>query len=497
MQDARPRPRFLNVRRGFALAAVIVAALGGAFGAMAVFAQDKTVSTGTIRVSVEPLHDGALDVYVPVVDWGARFPAVDMPARLHVDVRAIDRDAVRKLASGASLPVAQVREQASDAIASFLRVLLGVMFVTALLAGIVMAFAVRHHSSPRLRWTVAAAALTALAATVATAMTLPPRGEIDKPQYYAFGPDIPRALDALETVRRSEKRLDQELNAQLVGLARLVIRPGDRRPVSGSPKLTLASDLHNNSLVLSVLERSAGGGPVFFTGDLTDRGTPIETQLVRRVVKSGKPFVFVSGNHDSDSLERRLARDGAIVMTQTGRLKPDGRTDGELIARIAGLRVAGYSDPFVRLRSEKFRDRYEDDPGPERRAEFARWLERVVLLGVDVVMVHEPKLIEDALAELKDRPPPSPLVFLVGHTHKPALQQLGAVTVLNGGSVGGGGTGNLTDRPTPIGLAVLAYQAKPAFEPLVADLVEINSETGSATARRTRLDATPAGGPGA
>jgi hypothetical protein len=60
--------------------------------------------------------------------------------------------------------------------------------------------------------------------------------------------------------------------------------------------------------------------------------------------------------------------------------------------------------------------------------------------------------------------------------------------VINGGSVGAGGTGNLTE-PTDLGVARFIYTAEPSFQPLAADLVEIDPGTGSATARRERLDA--------
>ena len=96
--------------------------------------------------------------------------------------------------------------------------------------------------------------------------------------------------------------LDQELDAQLVGLARLVVEPGRRQSLAGQPTITVASDLHNNTVALGVLERATGDGPLFFVGDLTDRGSPLETNLVRRVAHMGDPFVFVSGNHDSDYL---------------------------------------------------------------------------------------------------------------------------------------------------------------------------------------------------
>ena len=50
-----------------------------------------------------------------------------------------------------------------------------------------------------------------------------------------------------------------------------------------------------------------GDEPVFFPGDLSDRGSPLETALVARMTEIGKPFVFVTGNHDSDRSAQELA----------------------------------------------------------------------------------------------------------------------------------------------------------------------------------------------
>ena len=55
------------------------------------------------------------------------------------------------------------------------------------------------------------------------------------------------------------------------------------------------------------------------------------------------------------------------------------------------------------------------------------------------------------------------------------------------GSVGAGGTGNLTEN-TSLGIARFVYTLKPAFQPLAADLVSIDPGTGSSSARRERLD---------
>jgi predicted phosphodiesterase len=402
-----------------------------------------------------------------------------------VDLRTIDRRTVSNIAQGGKLDLQDIRAEARSALKAYLINLVAITLACAVALGMLVALAVRNRSGPRLRYTTAAALATTAVIGVALVALLPPTGTIKNPQYYAYGPDIPRALDAVEAAQQSSKQLDGEIDAQLVGLARLVTRPSERTPITDQPKITIASDLHNNVLAIPILERVANHGPLLFPGDLTDRGSPLEAGLVSRVVHLGHPFVFVSGNHDSDSLERDLAQRGAIVLTEDGRLNADG-SHGPIVNNVAGLKVAGYSDPFERRAGEDFKDRYHPTPTPSQQDAFIAWM-RPLLGKVDVIMVHEPALIEPALAILKDHPPPRPLVFVVGHTHKASIDRFPGVDVINGGSVGAGGTGNLAE-PTKMGIARLIFTAKPSFQPLAADLVEIDPGTGSATARRQRLD---------
>jgi len=470
-----------GLRRLLALALVLGATLAGGYLAVVGYHQSRHLSVGEIRMSVSPGHRGALDVYVPLVDWGARFEAIRLPVRVRVDLQTVNRPLATSLARGESLNVAQVRAETRDALADYLKRLIALTVLCAAALGLLTAFAIRSRV-PRLRWTISLATLTAVGIGVAMVVLLPPRGPIKDPQYYAHGPDIPRALEALEAARRTSGNLDQELDAQLVGLARLVLNPGRRPSLAGQPTVTVASDLHNNTFGLGVLEGAADGGPVLFAGDLTDRGSPLETAVVRRTVRLGHPFVFVSGNHDSDFLSHELATAGAIVLTRQGRLLPKGG-HGPMVVRVAGLRVAGYDDPFERHSSDSFKDHYDNAPDPTQQSAFAAWL-TPLLDKVDVVMVHEPALIEPALKTLA---PDHPIVFVVGHTHSAALDHHGDVTVINGGSVGAGGTGNLTEH-TDIGIARFVFSVKPSFQPLAADLITIDPGTGSSSARRTRLD---------
>jgi Calcineurin-like phosphoesterase superfamily domain len=479
-----------TARTAAALALVAVATLAAGVIALGTFSAERTLSVGTVGLSVDPGHRGALDLYVPVVDWGARFPVVRLPVRLKAEVRAVNRDAVTRLAEGQPVDVKQVRDQARDGVASYIRVLLVVVLLAELAIGALAAFAVRARTGPRLRLTLPTAGGTALVSMVLLIVLLPPRGEIARPEYYAHGPDIPRALQAIEQASTSSQVLDEELNAQLVGIARLVEAPARRRVLGTLPRFTLASDLHNNVLALPALEGAAGDGPLLFPGDLTDSGSPFETRLVRRVVHDGHPFVFVSGNHDSDVLMRQLANAGAIVLTQDGRLLPDGKF-GPLIANVRGLRVAGYSDPFMRLRAKHYQRDVDLDPKPtpHQQLEFANWL-RPLVGQIDVVMVHEPALAAQAIEDLRAHAPRRPLVIAVGHTHIPSVNRYRNLTVVDGGTIGAGGPTNLTDR-SDISLARVVYALKPRFAPLAADLVKIDPDSGSATAERRRLDITP------
>jgi hypothetical protein len=387
------------VTRVLVVALVIVATVAGAVTALATFHLDRHLEIGSVRLSIDPGHDGALDLYVPLVDWGVRFPVVRLPARVNVDVRSIDRDAVVKLAGAGALDAKLVREQARDALAVYLRSAIVVAAIAGLALGLLVAAAARGGRGPRLRVTAAAALLTTAAIAVTLVVALPPRSNVGDPEYYANGSEVPAALRTLESFGSSQQTLDDEIDEQLVGIARLVDAPANRAPLGPHlPHLTIASDLHNNVIALPALEQAARGAPLLFAGDLTDKGSPIERALVLRVVHAGSSFVFVSGNHDSDVLERQLARAGAIVLTRKGRLNADGTT-GPVIVRVGGLRIAGYDDPLMRLA----RDGYEDrgaTPTPADQQAFKAWLDPLVG-RIDVVMVHEPglaKLAVDAAA---------------------------------------------------------------------------------------------------
>jgi predicted phosphodiesterase len=470
--------------------AVVLVALASAFGGLLAvwsYSASARLSVGTVSLSVSPFHRGALDVYVPLVDWGVRFPGVHAPARLQVRLDTVDRAEARRVAREGLPATDAIRREARGAIAGYLLRLAVLSVVGAVALGALAAAALRT-ATPGLRGLLGAAGSIAAAWALVVALALAPRGSASDPTYYAHGSDIPIALRAIEAASRSAGELGGEIDDQLLGLARLVVAPGNRVPLAGLPRLTIASDLHNNVVAISAVRRAAGGGPVVLAGDLTDRGTPQETAAVRTVARAGRPVIFVAGNHDSDRSERRLAQAGAIVLTRRGRLGDDGR---RIVVRAAGLRFAGYESPNVRRAAQDYRDRGAQITRPEQQR-FSAWLSALVG-AVDVVVVHEPQLARLAVDELRRHPPASPVLIVTGHTHRQALDSRAGVVEVNGGTAGAGGTGNLGERQ-PVGLAVVTYErpsTSTPFRPLAVDFVRIAPGTGEATAQRVRLDDGP------
>ena len=199
-------------------------------------------------------------------------------------------------------------------------------------------------------------------------------------------------------------------------------------------------------------------------------------------MRAGGPFVFVSGNHDSDTLSRSLARRGAIVLTERGRLLP-GRRLRRTVVRAAASGVAGYSDPFERRRADGYRAvaRAERDGAPSSGA-FWHWLQTAggprgrgdgALPGARAL----------ALEELRASPPAAPLVLLTGHTHEQALTESERRRRPERRHRRRRRSRQLPREPA-YGLAILTYEPRPSFEPLAADLVRIDAPDGSANAER-------------
>src|SRR4051794_16384921 len=106
----------LSLRRALSLLLVLAPTLAGGYLGLVSYHDDDQLTVGEIRMSIDPGHRGALDIYVPLVDWGARFEAIRAPVRIRVDLQTIDRTIAQGLAQGKELDVEQVRDEARAAL---------------------------------------------------------------------------------------------------------------------------------------------------------------------------------------------------------------------------------------------------------------------------------------------------------------------------------------------------------------------------------------------
>jgi hypothetical protein len=238
------------------------------------------------------------------------------------------------------------------------------------------------------------------------------------------------------------------------------------------------------------LKRLFSGRPIFFAGDFGQRGSPVEAAaLIPQITALGRPLVAVSGNHDSRWFMRRLAAAGVVVLTEHGRLRASGRTDGKPVQRIEGLLVAGYADPL------EWRGRDPSDPArifsfserPSAQRDYAhvkdelfRWFEGLPRRP-QVVLVHQNGLAQGLAETLHASGHKRPLLILTGHDHKQHVDRYGEILVVNAGTVGAGGAFGVGAES--VGVAQI-HIPQGQMRPRAIDLVQVEPLSGAASAER-------------
>ena len=195
------------------------------------------------------------------------------------------------------------------------------------------------------------------------------------------------------SVRAWEDATTQSLSGQLAVLP---------QPRTGETMAYGFSDLHCNQATTELMTRLVtvtNPAVVLDSGDDTVNGTAAERGCIRREVPiaGGRPFVGITGNHDSDVTEAQLRGAGATVL------------DGAQV-RVGAYDVLGDDDPErqVPFSVERTLDR------PESEAQLGqRMVQTARPRPVDVILVHQPP----AAAEIMAAPDPPAALVLWGHMH--------------------------------------------------------------------------------
>jgi hypothetical protein len=452
---------------------------------------------GEVAIELSPSLPGRVDLYIPLADWGVRARAIDAPLELAAEPRTLNRQALVRVVDGDRDVLERARgDLETAATAALARALLYAIVASAAVALLVLLAARALWPLERRRAMQLAAISFGVAVLVCVGGVLATRAtfdadEFDHPELYARGAELMQLLQVAEKGQQAAAGYESSVERSVGGLASVLTAAGRLADAPDTASVVLASDLHNNTLVLGPLGQLFGDAPIVFAGDFGHTGSTEEADvLVPRIERLGSPIVAVSGNHDSSLIMRRLAARGVIVLTDEGRLEPGGGTDGDPVVEVAGFKFAGMRDPLEWTSPrpddpERVFSFAERDDGEREFAEAEQraidWFERLPERP-DIVVIHQNGIAQALARHLSEQASAEPVVIATGHDHEQHLDRYSeTVVVVDGGTVGAGGL--LAAGQEYVGLAEIHFQGPPT-EVRSVDLISFDPFTGSAQAER-------------
>lgn len=311
------------------------------------------------------------------------------------------------------------------------------------------------------------ALLLILAFIATTALTYDSKA-VEHPQYQGVLASAPWAmnlvtmgLDNIEIIGDNLKKISQDLP--------LLFKQAGQIKNIGDLQFDLAalhvSDIHNNPAAFEFITELVNNFKIELiidTGDLTDYGTPLEAEIIKRIPRIKVPYVFLPGNHDSPLIINRLKKVPFVKVLEQGTIK------------VKGLRISGQADPAstsynsdlalateMKKAAETLIQTLQDEKAPP-----------------DIVLVHNRKLVTDIIGQV-------PLI-LHGHDHQYRLTTESKTIINDAGTTGAAGLRGLTIEGVPYSAAIL-YWKKDQTGALILkalDSIKINGVAGQLTIER-------------
>lgn len=361
------------------------------------------------------------------------------PVQIKAELRSVDLNSLRSTVFSPVLDEEQILHRIQEGIS---RIIVHFLIKLSLLAFAGAAFALYVLGVRSARTMVRGG----LAATVAVLIisglvyaTYDPSG-FDHMEYQGMIEAAPWVLnvvrDALDQVKEFGQRV-QLLAGNLYSALQRLEEMGPLGLVEADLLVLHVSDIHNNPVAYNFAAQvveSFGVDVILDTGDLTDWGTALEAEITRRIERLGLPYVFVSGNHDSPNVIKRLADTDHVVVL------------GEAVT-VSGLRIAGTGD----LVAGSYL------PTPASVQELASLAETINARWAaadekpHVFMVHNHRVAEAIIPGLFP-------VVAYGHTHLWGVMQVDATVYSNAGTTGAAGIrGFQSKEPLPYSLSLLYF----------------------------------------
>ncbi len=463
-------------------------------------------TVGRVAIGVTPSTSGEVEAFIPLADWGIRSRVFDVPLKVRAELKSVNRASLLKLAEGNTGLLATTEDELKSAAR---KAVIGAVIwaAAAVLVLLVLLTLILRGLTPR--WSLLAVGLL-LTVLLYGAAGLKARsdlehGALDNTTYFARGAEISRILDLADDPR-FESGYGSEFASIVRSISAVLGEAGLKSP--DVSEVYAGSDLHANALVVKPLSRLVDDHPLLLAGDFGQRGGQAEAALIApRVAAIGSRVVAVSGNHDSHSLMRKLARDGVTVLGQKGRLDDRGRYVPPPVIGLDGLRLAAFRDPLEYGGSKPNGPDRPVTAGdfPDPKAVIGRWRGQLLAWFTslpsrpDVVMVHQNPLAQGLARRLHRTGYRHPLTVVTGHDHRQHIDRYGGIVVVDGGTIGAGGV--FGAGTVSVGVARLRFGAGPAGdhvsvgkrkagrpELLAVDLIAVEPFTGAARATRVIID---------
>ena len=313
--------------------AVAVTGTAGAWVALLVAgATVQPVGPFDARLELRPaLHGGSVLAVPPLGDL--RFATHDGPVALEVRLVAVRPQAVQELAEDPG-DLGAVGDDARADLRRAVIVLLARDAAVVLVGGGVAALLVLR--SRRRALASVGCVVVLLAATSATVLRTAEPDALHEPEFSGVLAYAPAVIGDARDVARRFDDYSRQLGRLVTNVGALYATTStlpSYEPSEDTVRLLHVSDLHLSPsaypLIRSVAEQFAVD-LVVDTGDVADHGSAVEDAYVdgiASVTATGRPYVYVRGNHDSVGTETAVRRQPGAVVLDAGLPVPGGRAD--------------------------------------------------------------------------------------------------------------------------------------------------------------------------
>ena len=448
------------------------------------------------ELRVTPSVSGETAVLIPPLG-SLRLDSHHGPTQLTIQLGALDQARTQAMLSDPGGVTRAASNVADDVVDGVIRA--GLASLGAAVLGAMLLAALVFRNMRRVAW-AGGLAFAVMAGSLGIAAATFRVNAIEEPRYEGLLVNAPALIGDVQQIADDYERYTDQLQS-LVSNASVLYTAASSidafTPDDTMTRVLHVSDLHLNPAAWQIMRTVVEQydiDVIIDTGDITDWGSEPEAEAYVTTIRLMRiPYVWVRGNHDSESVTQ------AAVAEQPNAIVLDND-----VTTVAGLTIAGIGDP-------RFTPDQRTDPHSDEELAAAR--QRVVEAGAELAATIQAYGEPVNLAAVHDPVTAEPLegvvpLVLAGHAHDRRVGPIqppdqppeaeeevalepGQTRLMVQGSTGGAGLRGLQgEHPKPLALSVLYFNE---FQQLVAyDDIQVGGHgLSEASVQRNLIDPAP------